>query len=665
MRIVLLVLAALTLSACQNATQAEPSPIATDPWVLSWGDPTTETPVLLWNGLIGLRIARDGTGTDADGQPLPFFKADRYDLTGEEKIARLPSPFAVRFEFDGAPIAWNQVRDYRQALDMRTGILETEFRVPVGKGEVRVASRTSIHPEVMAASQVWTFETSEPLNFRARLDSKLRDVLGSAEISQSVELGTDHPSVGPVECTGRLQPDLPGTLTLVARFGPNPEREAMFAFRAARRKPPDSMPKTTAAEIEERSRDVWAERWKTDIEIEGPVEDQAAIRSFLFYLRSAIHPDGFMGVAPFGLSDETYGGHVFWDADVWIFPALALIDPEAARSIPDYRIAVAPAAVPNLGEQASVEMLEMLVESGRAALQYPWQSSVSGMETAPPEEQQQIHVTGSVLWGLELAAELGIVLQAEVDEIGAMAAEFYLARALGPLAELQLDTVMSPDEYHIGDNDLYTNLLAEWVVRRYARPPRESVAFRRPRDETSLLTYDQDPVRGYKQAAAVLAIYPLQDSEAEQQATVMLDRFVDKVVLNGPAMSHSVHATIFARIGKADQAYDAWRKGWMEYANHPLMLFSEKRTRATAYFATGAAGCLQTVIFGFLGFRIDNRPLEGAAWTTPLASGASLSVRPRLPKAWKSVRFKNFTVLGKRYDLVATHDSAKVTQGDP
>ena len=84
-----------------------------------------------------------------------------------------------------------------------------------------------------------------------------------------------------------------------------------------------------------------------DIEINGPIEDQQAIRSFLYYLRSSICPYYPNPVAPLGLSSSTYNGHVFWDADIWIFPALAFLDPDRASSISNYRIKMAKAAEQN------------------------------------------------------------------------------------------------------------------------------------------------------------------------------------------------------------------------------------------------------------------------------------------------------------------------------
>jgi hypothetical protein len=94
------------------------------------------------------------------------------------------------------------------------------------------------------------------------------------------------------------------------------------------------------------------------------------------------------------------------------------------------------------------------------------------------------------------------------------------------------------------------------------------------------------------------------------------------------------------------------------------MHFSEKRARPTTYFTTGAAGCLQTVLYGFLGFRIDSKKDPKAAWTKQLKAGYWLSVTPHLPKAWRSVKLKNFEVLGTRYTLTATPSGVHVTPGD-
>lgn len=434
--------------------------------------------------------------------------------------------------------------------------------------------------------------------------------------------------------------------------------------------------------VKEDATKYWKKAWETDIEIDGPVEDQQAIRSFMFYLRMAMHPKGRMSVAPYALSNTTYNGHIFWDADIWVFPAMAFIDPERAKIIPDYRARKLPQAQKNFWEwmetgrptgkgelgRLPMEAMDMPVEGAK----FPWESSVTGKETVPGPSKFQDHITGSVAWSYRQAEALGF---AKDIRILTHAGIFYRWRAEDKKWQdgLEIHGTMSPDEFHTGDNDLYTNLLAEWCVNRGAFAPPESspnrgrtwFRFKKPKDEKSFLTYDSDSVRGYKQAAAVLAIYPLQYPPAEKQALTMLDRFEDKVTPNGPAMSDSIHALIRARFGDAGEAYKTWHDSWKPFTDHAFMLFSEKRNKDSTYFVTGAAGSLQTVLYGFLGFRIDYQKEPGAVWTKQLKGGYWLSVKPNLPPAWKKVTFKNFHVLGKRYTLTATHDSATVTEGAP
>lgn len=239
---------------------------------------------------------------------------------------------------------------------------------------------------------------------------------------------------------------------------------------------------------------------------------------------------------------------------------------------------------------------------------------------------------------------------------------YYHLSSSGPDGKRRMRNVMSVDENHIGDNDLYTNLLAQWVINGLSFDGVTKFAL--PRDDKTFLTYDNDPLRAYNQAAAVLAIFPLQYPPAEREARQMMDRFADKIAENGPAMSDSIHATIWARMGETDKAYETWRKSWQKYTNHPLMLFSERPKSGQTYFTTGAAGCLNAVIYGFLGFRIDEKKQPGAVWSKQLLGARWLSIKPNLPKAWKSVKFKNFKVLGKSYTLTVTRKRASVTQGE-
>lgn len=395
----------------------------------------------------------------------------------------------------------------------------------------------------------------------------------------------------------------------------------------------------------------WKDKWSCDITIDGPVEDQQAIRSMMFHLYTAIDPKGGMSISPYGLSSTTYNGHVFWDADTWVFPVLALIDPPSAKAIIDYRVARKQAAVENGFNELHYSQTKPI-----EALKYPWESSVTGKETVPGDSQKELHISGDVAWAAHQAESLGITPSAvaTVSRVGA----YYLLRATKQDPR-ELKDVMSPDEFHIGDNDLYTNLLAQWCANGGRWDGQYQ--FKLPKDDKSFLTYDHDGLRSYKQAAAVLAIYPLQFPPAEAQARLMMDRFADKITKNGPAMSDSIHATIWARLGETDRAYETWKRSWEPFLCPPFAQFSEKRNRPTTYFTTGAAGCLQTVLYGFLGFRLDSKQAAGATWSQRLPTGDWLSIKPNLPKAWKSIKFESFRVLGKRYTLIATHEGATIT----
>ncbi|WP_144241249.1 glycosyl hydrolase family 65 protein [Fimbriimonas ginsengisoli] len=632
-----------------------------DPWVLTCLDPKAEEPALLWNGLIGLRIGRDGLGV---GKEPSFFMIDEYEKTGEEKIRGMPNP--VRLVVTEGAHALNSpegMSHYSQRLDMRTGILVTEWDASTQPGDVHVKVETAIHPDERIVAVRYTAVPSRDADLRFSFsDNGLK-----AEKMQA--FGFYH-GLGPSAVRWSVRQSAPGALPTgddtkkVELF----VREATWSFGSASGR--DEAPKPISfGAVADASAKKWAERWRTDIEIDGPVADQQAVRSFMFYLRSAIYPKGEMSISPFGLSNQMYNGHVFWDADIWVFPALALIDPPAAQAISNYRLSKAAAAQANFskwlrasrptahGAMGGVDETRPL-----AGQKFPWESSVSGRETAPGPSRFEDHITGSVAFALEQAVSLKLISPMNPDEPARLPGYFYGLRYEEGRNGREIRDVMSPDENHTGDNDLYTNLLAEWCSAGGKWPAKPT--YKLPHDDKTFLTYDNDQLRGYKQAAAVLSIYPLQYPPAEAQAKAMMDRLSDKVIKNGPAMTDSVHSIIWSRLGEKDKAYETWQKSWVPFTTSPFLLFSEKRLRPTTYFTTGAGGSLQSVLFGFLGFRIDWKQEPGAAWTTQLRRDAWLSIKPNLPKTWKSVKFKNFTVLGRPYTLTVTPAAARVTPGE-
>ena len=385
------------------------------------------------------------------------------------------------------------------------------------------------------------------------------------------------------------------------------------------------------------------------IQLVGTTGDMMAVREMSRHLVSEARrntlPVAQYGFGPFGLSNDLYFGHTFWDADVWILPALLFLDPQGAKDIAQYRL--------DRVEKAKGIYDHLRKVGGYAyppnGLAFPWESSVSGQEVCVAKTKQQEHISGDVVWGLTQAEAMGLVPREKVRAVAAGVNTFYTARSDKTERGREIKNVMSPNEKFFGDNDLYTNLLAEWIGND--RSWKEKPSYYLPKDDKSFLNYDNDPLRDYQQVAGLLAIYPLQYPPAEKEASDMLGRFENGLSTNGVAMGHSVVATIYARLGQGHKAYQAWKQSWSPYLVGSNTLFSERKNVERTYFYTGAAGAMNTVIYGFAGFRIDKVPLTGAKWTKHLKSGYWLSCRPHVPEEIGQILFNQINIDGEKYDF--------------
>lgn len=388
---------------------------------------------------------------------------------------------------------------------------------------------------------------------------------------------------------------------------------------------------TLAAEVA----NAWSERWKTEIEIDGPIEDQRAIRACLFQL----YAGGNAKLPPFGTSNTRYGGHRFWDAEAWMLPVYALVQPEVARKATDWRARTASRRLPG------------------------WETGADGADITPPSHKSAIHIWGWVYWWFERAEALGLLSSSdEAERAKRRIEEAYLARAERSDRGLEFRGVLPPDEGRPRDNDLITNLLARFALSR--RHPELASQVVLPRAHDGLLaSWDGDHLRGYQQASALLALYPLEWRMPRHEAEAMFERYVDLTSPNGPAMSDSIHATIAARFASAAgegsaewsrRAYQLWRESWEPFLD-PLGGFSERRKTRETSFLTGAAGCLQTVIYGFAGLRLvppgtntEGKPL------IELNGGWRLAAQPALPPGWRSLTLRGIWLMGQRYTIRAT-----------
>lgn len=81
----------------------------------------------------------------------------------------------------------------------------------------------------------------------------------------------------------------------------------------------------------------WAELWKSDIQIEGDPQAQQDVHSMMYHLYSFVREGTDYSPSPMGLSGLGYNGHVFWDTELWMYPALLVLQPSMAKSMVEYR----------------------------------------------------------------------------------------------------------------------------------------------------------------------------------------------------------------------------------------------------------------------------------------------------------------------------------------
>ncbi|RKH81571.1 glycoside hydrolase family 65 protein, partial [Corallococcus praedator] len=83
---------------------------------------------------------------------------------------------------------------------------------------------------------------------------------------------------------------------------------------------------------------------RADVEVDGQPEVQQAIRWNLFQLAQATGRAEQSGVPAKGVSGSGYGGHYFWDTEIYVLPFLTYTSPWMAHSALRFRYNMLPAA---------------------------------------------------------------------------------------------------------------------------------------------------------------------------------------------------------------------------------------------------------------------------------------------------------------------------------
>lgn len=664
----------------KNTTKTANHPPNDDPWVLVSYDPDNPYGTYLGNGFISCRVMGEGVGKH-DGKPLPCYMAGLYD---DEKLIPTPTWHDLRFYDGDTEFKIDKKADYKQVLNMKTGILTTYAtwragrktlkgnievivsRAEPGIGLVRAELAPDFSGELLVESKMTSSDSSLVLLYanvysdssRAWVNSFFKTKTSGIILTvtqtlfssdSNVEQGSDF-----MRAHCRVKSDEKRIFTLTGTIAQGNEETTAIANAEQQAANPASY-----NSILSDHKRAWANLWKHDIIIDGPKRDQQAIHSCMFYLLQSVREGSQWSIPPMGLSNNAFSGHVFWDADLWIFPALILQHPELARSIVDYRYNTLPSAIANAKEH------------GFAGAEYAWESGYTGKEDTPLGlvYRHERHINGDIAlcqWQYFLATGDLDWLKNRGYPVLKATADYWVSRVkwVPDKDRYEILQVVPPDENaELINNSAYTNIIAQMNLRLAQEAAKRIGAAANSKwanvADKMYIPYDAANKRfiafeGHKsnwkakQADAELIIYPLQYKFTDQSMTGIysntFDYYSKRVHPNGPAMITSAYSVIAARLGDCDRAYNEFVKSYKPYIRGPFNYFNEKASTTidNQCFLTGAAGPIQSTIFGLAGARMDYFAQD---------ADQNLYWSPCLPKQWKSIELTGVQWRGKNFDV--------------
>ncbi len=635
-----------------------------------------ESQLCVADGLVGTRAVLE---EDHDPRVDPVLVSGLYEPAevGNEHLLPAPS-WATLPLVDGIPSG-------RRVLDLRDGLLHRDAGVgPRAVRSVRFACHGRPGTQVLVAEVPAAMLDGHATRGLAgtTTDRRVSPLGGGVAVAASTALRSADGGPSAVFTLERVADYVVSTHRAPAAS------EATRRLRASTREGP--------AALLDRQRTFWDERWRVaDLEVVGDVEMTRTLRACLFHLAGSGRRRGESAIGARGLTGPSYGGHVFWDTEAYVLPALAAIDPSAARAALEYRIR-------RLGPARLRAALE-----GRDGARFPWESGSTGDEVTPEwgidqngqvipiaTGRQECHITAVVAWAAwRYAAWHGgwAFLEGPGRPLLVDTARYWASRIRTDAAGRgHIDGVIGPDEYHEGvDDNAFTNLMARWNLHRAADLVEhaggdvdEASDWRRAADalvdnlDPATGRYEQfagydaliprlvadigdppfpaDIVLGHagvrasqviKQADVLMAHYLIPDGVAPRSLAANLGHYLPRTC-HGSSLSPGVHAALLARSDRPDEALELLRTA-------AAVDFDDLSGNEDGGLHMANLGALwRAVVHGFAGLSM------------PGPGDRSPSVAPCLPAAWEEVRVR-VRWRGTPLRLACRHDRVHVASDRP
>ncbi len=655
------------------------------------------------NGYLGMQVSQLGIGpfaTFSSIQPPLTLIAGIYQ---DHKLFNHPLMRECRILVNGTevPITPATVKNYTQELDRQHAIIITEFDLAVAEGQVHCktlvyASGPRKHLSVLRVKVRANYEgtvaivhgidgnvSPDSTSFKWGAENDLLYGLYAIREDRKVLYMPENPrlfcavacawksSHKPFKVDSNQSPeDITVTLRYAVKKGDTITLDKFSCYVTGREA---ENPDQVAIQGILAARDAgfqalldehvtwWDQAWESRIEVPDP-ELQAYITAVLYSLYTSLRPAINWSIAPNGLVNYGWEGHVFWDADLWVFLGLCLLRPDLARCITHFRKTTLDGAIRNRADHQE-KFLDREVKGAK----YPWQATSDGTESAPGHWGLQEHITCDVAFAQYydwlLTGDKNF-LQESVWPIFRETSRYWVSRVekgKGTDSKYHLRGVICPDEFvfpGVVDDNAFTNIFIMWVLQRAIKiadllGEKPDAEWKQvvgnmyvPVDTAGKKLFEYEGYAGkpIKQADTDLITFPLEWPIGREMEENNLHYYQTKLPPNHIAMSSAIYSVVAAHLGAPDEAWRLFRDLYPHF-HDPLTIMSEAPNNLCAPFTTGGGGFLMALLYGFCGIRVRE---EG------------LFFDPCLPPELPQVTVKGLSYRGQKFDLLVTEGGSCV-----
>ena len=677
---------------------------------------STYAPTFTGNGLLGVRVPPEGQGYAAGTVPAQSELAGFYakPSTGPasnqvQQRANTPTWSTLTFSDGGQPFSTTTgtTSDWRQSIDLHTGIVSTHatWTAPDGHvtdlsyqvftdraqehvGVVRLvlvphwSGTATVTDEIDGTPATLTSQTGKGWDAGSRRDWVTVQTVGTGiTATLASQLATSADVTAPSTPTDQQTDQSVGqqvsfpvqagkTYTFTKYVGVDDSNDTADTVSSAQQEAQSAASAGLGA-LRSENKAAWAAMWQGRIDVLGNPTVATDVNASEFYLWSSTRADQDWSVSPAGLSSNGYDGHIFWDAETWMYPSLLAQHPDLAAAMDAYRFNRLP------------EAQQHAAETGFAGARFPWESALDGTEQIPPpvsinsEGLYEQHITADIAlaqWQYYLTTGDKQWLSSRGWPVISGAAAFWASHAVQASdGSYHINNVTGPDEENPDVNDeAYTNVGAKTTLQDAVRaahvlgmtPPAAwskiaagiAVPINSSGIHPEFSGYDSQLV---KQADVTLLQYPWEFPMSSSVAQKDINFYVPRTDPMGPSMSDAVNSIDTSALGSPGCASFVYtQRSYEPFIRDVFDQFSETKTGGAFTFMTGIGGFLQEFLYGYSGMRWENGEVALAPSLTSQLGGVVLH-----DIAWRG---RTFTVsIGPKTTTVTLDSGSALPIGTP